>query len=51
MAFEETYEKKINSTCKYHENDYRMVYWDFNGTKPVPNCIRKKLNIFYKLSS
>ena len=42
MAFEETYELKLNSTCKYHGNYYSMVYWEFNATNPVPNCIRKK---------
>ena len=42
-AFEETYERELNSTCGYRGNDYSMVYWEFNATKPVPNCIRKKL--------
>ena len=41
MAFEETYELKLNSTCGYHGNYYSMVYWEFNATNPVPNCIRK----------
>ena len=45
MAFEETYERELNSTCGYHGNYYSMVYWEFNSTNPVPNCIRKKLKM------
>ena len=46
MAFEQTYERELNSTCGYHGNYYSMVYWEFNATNPVPNCIRKKPQIW-----
>ena len=36
-----SYTKEVNNTCMYQDVAKTMVYWTYNATNPLPNCIRK----------
>ena len=59
QAVSGTYTKEVNNTCMYQDAAKTMVYWTYNATNPLPNCIRKCYfssflwlplnNIFFKI--
>ena len=44
-AFDVEYLKEVNNTCDYQDAAQLMVYWTYNETNKLPNCIRKYIMI------
>ena len=40
-AFDTEYVQEVNNTCDYQDAAKLMVYWKYNDTNKLPNCIRK----------
>ena len=40
-AFDNEYLQEVNNTCDYQDTAKLMVYWKYNSTNKLPNCIRE----------